>query len=96
MFSKESVPAVVFTQPPRQSVSETLFPRLKWPGCAAEHLSPSGAEVKMCEVIPVLPIAASWRTYGDSFSFTLSCVLIRLLSSFMSSVTLLYFCQETK
>jgi hypothetical protein len=62
-FSMSSRPALGPTQPPIQWVQRTLSPGVKRPGCEADHLPPTSAEVKkMWVYIHPLPHTSSWRS----------------------------------
>jgi hypothetical protein len=45
-FSIKFKPALGPTHLPIQWVPGALSPRVKWPGCEADHLPPTNAEVK--------------------------------------------------
>jgi hypothetical protein len=47
IFSPVSRPALGPTKPPVQRVPGAHSPRVKWPGCEADHSSPTSVEVKM-------------------------------------------------
>jgi hypothetical protein len=66
-LSDMSKPALGPSQPPIQWVPGTLSLGLKWPGCEADHLSPSSVEVKeYVELYLHSPNTSSWR--GDQLS----------------------------
>jgi len=61
-FDHVSRPALGPTQPPTQWVPGVLSLRVKRPGCEADHLPPSSAEVKECvELYLHSPNTSSWR-----------------------------------
>jgi hypothetical protein len=46
LFSETSRPTMGPTRPPMQYLPEALSPGVKLPGCEADHLVPTSAEVK--------------------------------------------------
>ena len=44
-----------------------VFPGLKWLGSKADHLIPTGIEVGMCGVVPLLPLVPVWQACGHHY-----------------------------
>jgi len=63
LFTIVSRLALEPTQPPVQWVSGALSLRVKWLGCAADHLSQSMLRLRMHGTVRALPHMSSWN--GD-------------------------------
>jgi len=71
LFLKTSRPALGPTQPPSQRVPGVFSPGIKRLGLAADHSSPSSAEVKRVSVaIPPLSLSAFMQSTGTALPLT--------------------------